>query len=298
MDNKIIQIIIGATLAIIVLGTALAPIISDVAADSKTFKNEGYFLMDVVNSDEEFTATFDKASPKEIIINGESINIDFDYSSARSLMAGDNWCLRASLYQGQMLIQFFSGTSNVSAGVDADSMTIVNNGGTLTATNSNSDTRSVEFESFYTISNNGDYVMKYSDKSAYMLNESVFVGVGLTSGSSAVGIVGLNVTGDMGDVTITPWRGTDLTFSNIVISKSVVNGYIDLNKFDKVTFTVTDGESDSLDITYSYVIVPLYVTADVADPIPASHAALYFAIIPLMVVAILMMIVGVLRSKY
>lgn len=298
MDNKIIQIIIGATLAIIVLGTALAPIISDVAADSKTFKNEGYFLMDVVNSDEEFTATFDKANPKEIIINGESINIDFDYSSARSLMAGDNWCLRASLYQGQMLIQFFSGTSNVSAGVDADSMTIVNNGGTLTATNSNSDTRSVEFESFYTISNNGDYVMKYSDKSAYMLNESVFVGVGLTSGSSAVGIVGLNVTGDMGDVTITPWRGTDLTFSNIVISKSVVDGYIDLNKFDKVTFTVTDGESDSLDITYSYVIVPLYVTADVADPIPASQAALYFAIIPLMVVAILMMIVGVLRSKY
>lgn len=297
MNMKILGSIIGAAVAIIMIGSVLAPIISDVAADSKTFKNEGYFLMDVVNSDEEFTATFDKANPKEIIINGESINIDFDYSSARSLMAGDNWCLRASLYQGQMLIQFFSGSSNVSAGVDADSMTVVNNGGTLTATNSNSDTRSVEFESFYTISNNGDYVMKYSDKSAYMLNESVFVGVGLTSGSSAVGIVGLNVTGDMSDVTITPWRGTDLTFSNIVVDKESINGFVGLNKFDEVSFTVTDGESESLDITYSYVIVPLYVTADVADPIPDSQSALYFAMIPLMVVAILVMIVCVFRSK-
>lgn len=263
IKNLLISMIIG----LIVLLAVFVPVVDALVSDSKTFTNDGYYQMEVINADDEFVATYDKSNPTSIVINDEVISIDFDYNVALSLMAGTNWCLRASLYQGQMLVQFFSGSSNVSAGVDADSLTIVNNNGTLVATNSNSDTRSVEFESFYSITNDGDYVMKYSDKPVYMLDESVFVGVGLTSGSSAIGIVGLNVTGDMDDVTITPWRGTDLTFSNIVVDKTQIESYVGLNEFNDVSFTVTDGESDSLNITYSYVIVPEKVHAEKSDPL-------------------------------
>ena len=127
-----------------------------------------------------------------------------------------------------------------------------------------------------------------------MNDDSFFMGVGITSGSSSIGIVGLNVSGSIeDDVTINAWRGTGLTFTNVVIVEEPVSSHINLYSLDKITFTATNENDDSLDITYSYFIVPYEVTAEKAQHLSDPMNAILNVIPIIIIVAVLLGVVAI-----
>ena len=282
--------IVALVIGIIMVTTVILPLSSEYS-EAKTFTNEGYFYLNNILSDdtESHTISWTSTDSKILTVDGEDMDItSWGLSSYQqvTVFATETDLFRlgvGSANSGLSWIQIRGSTINyaqASSNFDAT----ISAGAASILIDSDATPKELAYSSAYIIApNGGDYVMKKSDEAAYMLKDSTFYNLGYTVISNGGGSDNtvLLVSGDMESATVQIVRqstANEITFSDVDIVKSSVNGYEDLYRFDKITFTATENSTDN-DVTYSYVIVPAEVTADPDNP--AAYKSLVM-VIPLM----------------
>lgn len=287
MDIKTVSVALVAVMVGAVMFGALFPIFDDVTATEDTFKNDGYYRMSKLTSSDADTVTieWDYTTPNQVTVNNEDITLNANVTV--SVISDTNFVFRA-LYTGGAFIavQFYGATGGAfSATVqDAQNMTVVCSAGTATATvGENSKTAS--YDVIYYPDNDGAYIMKNKDESAYMLKDSEFFGCGTTTtvSSNSLGVV---VDGTIEDgATVTVWRdlanGTVIDTDSVVVHSTLNNDYVGLYELDKITFDASYNSEDYA-ITYSYFVVPYEVTAERSVHVTDSMGAI-MDLIPLII---------------
>lgn len=271
--------------------TAVILPLSSEYSEAKTFKNDGYFYLNNILSDdtETHTISWDSTDSKILTVDGEDMDItswglasyqqvtvfatetDLFRLGVQSANAGLSWVqIRGST------INYAQASSNFDATISAGAASIL--------IDSDETPKELSYSSAYIISPDvGDYVMKKSNEPAYMLKDSIFYNLGYTVISYGGGNDNtvMLVAGDMESASVQVVRqstANDITITDLEIDNTSISGYVDLYKFNKVTFTATENSTDNT-VTYSYVIVPAEVSADPDNP--AAYKSLVM-VIPLM----------------
>lgn len=257
---------------------AFVPAIQETTSATNTFTNDGYYTMDKVSSDSEFTLTWDYTEPTSIDIDGVKIdlsNAGLTPGKSYTIFGADNFVLRLYWTATAPYCQYFGDASVIPSFMQAN----VPTASKLTATVTNETITFASTDPSYTTpvtiplkdttycinpAGNGDYVMKKASDSVYIeSNTDIIVLDGITT--LTANDVGIYADGTInGDLDATTFRGTgtyDVTFSDFVYTTENVTGYIDLVKLEKVDFTATQNDTDYT-VTYSYFIVPVEVTAE------------------------------------
>lgn len=296
--NKMIGMVVGVMVGVLVLSAALFPVIDSATTTERTFENHGYFNLTEYSGDNiVYSAFWDHTAPNQLTVNDEVIPIEYSGNAATSIVLDGNFFLRyrpatsnVALYYGNQAIVYGGGD-------DGADVTLTYSDGVLTVSNGTL-TREISVETFYSISNGGDYVMKLGDENAYMNSDSLIYGAGRTN--VGTDIVGTLVSGTAEEVEVTIWRGS-ATPRDITINKTAVSGYKDLYSFSSVEFVVDDTLEDNptteQTITYSYVVVPAKVTAELAVHASQDEIDLLNTIPILITIGLIMGIVGMIAVR-
>ena len=296
--TNLLTLVVTLTVGIILAGSLLMPVISDATTTHKEFTNEGYYEMTYDERDS-VTVLWDYENPYQLTVNDEVVPIDqsnFSSSNRRSILMGDDFVLRTNGESAWKGVQFNAATGGTiwAQTSTSTSMEIVFSEGTYSLTAGTS-TKTGTYTHLYTVSNDGEFVMKYSNKTAYMLGDSEFIAMG-TSTLNGVD-VGIKITGSIEEgATISTWKGDGYTFSNIEIHKTEVSGYKDLYQLSSITADVTYDEYTG-EITYNYFLVPTKLSAELSNHLDGGEIAILNALPVLIIVALVMMAAGALYLK-
>lgn len=308
MDTKIIGIFVGIAVSMIVLGSVLAPVINDVVAESDTFINEGYYTLDY-NVDK--TIEWNQSAPYDLVVNGSVYDLKqlAGYGKNFSVIATTDLFVRATITDTYVRFASYSGqkgfweTNSTNTG-DFARWTI--DDGVISVTySSNSTAGEVEYaqnEKIYSLNatGNGTHVMKKSSDSAYINSDSsVVILAGITRvGESAD--VGIFADGTYDDLNFTVFNAPTVNpvISNVSPTFENAQNHKNLILLEKYNFNITITGDIVKEATYDYFVVPVEVSALRTDPIDRGAAGIFVAIIPLMIVALLMMAVTFIRSRY
>lgn len=312
METKhIIAIAIAIAVGAVTMSTVLVPAVSMGTDTEDTFTNEGYFRMTHFDNTGEHTISWTYEKPSIITVDGEDVTIGYAKNANITVVADTDWLIRYYTDgngQGRA-IRYIPATGNT---IDAlsdmnQTVSITLNAGVMSGTIATSSI-SGTYTDIYAPANDGDYTMKKSDKTAFVLNDSTIFGFGLTTIDANPGTyqAGFRFVGNYEDgVTGDVWRGTNTTVSDISMNVTKVNDHKDLYVFDSITATAThtdtvDDESvdTTTDITYNYVIVPYEVTAE--KSIHASAPVIQiFNMLPIFVaLGLIVTVIGVAYVKY
>lgn len=291
MENnmKIVGIVITAAICVIVLGSVLMPVFDDMTDNQVTFRNTGVAYMEKIGTDEAVNLFWDHTNPTYLKVNSENVPIS---TGVITVTTGYNWLLR---YENNGVI-YFSPNMNIVASVGQNSdiyLTLSN--GTVSAYNSldPSTVATSSYEEVYIISNdeNAPYVMKNPNEQVYLSGSSPFYGSGVSVVDGEVRAY--DITGTINEgATVYQFRGAPTTNTPLVIHSTQVSGYYNLFKFDKITFT-----ANNADLTWNQIIVPSEVTVRESDGLTDGQVSILRAIPIMIIVAILLMVVGVVKSK-
>lgn len=293
MDTKkIVMGVISVAVAIIVL-MSMIPIFTDAGASEDTFKNEGYFYVNKV-TEGTTTISFDYTNPSVLTVNDEEYTFEGMPSDITVALTESSF-LR--FQPGTRCILYTSDSSYAGGTTSAKSLTISATDGTMTVNLTGSDPATITYTDLYVISDSGEYVMKKSNESAYVLSDTVFFGAGRsTIGTSDSEFLMLSGTVEDG-ATFTTLRGSENTFTTPVIDATAIAGHEDLYDLSKVTTTATNSTGSS-NLTYSYFIVPAEVTAERSVHASPVESTLIGLIPLLMMVGILLTAIGLFIAKY
>ena len=126
--------------------------------------------------------------------------------------------------------------------------------------------------------------MTSATQDKYITEESVIYGQGITTISGTQ--YGMEVYGTGASVDVMEYRPSTPvhSFSNIVVNKEAVDGYVGLYNLESVTFTATlISDSSESQVTYNRVIIPAEITVEKEVHLNDTEIALV-GIIPLLVV--------------
>lgn len=298
-SRNLVSMVLTITVSLICIGAVLVPVLTDATTTEKTFTNDGYFRMTKYAADDTETVnvSWTYADRNVITVNDEDINISGPINSGVSaLILSDFGVLRAGLGSNGSVSNVGYMTTDTavyaevgnSASISAEfasgaySMVITSRGTSTTYTGT--------YSEIYVPDSNGEYIMKISNESAYILNNSDIVAYGVTNvstGSSNVA-VGFSIEGTIDNLDVNIWRGSGVTYTDPVVDCETVSGYNDLYLIDKITFTATYSEtSTDTDVTYSYFLVPYQVTAELASHMSSAEIALIMTIPLMMILAVL-----------
>ena len=308
MDVKTIAVsVVSITIACVFAVTLLIPVIAESTAETETVRNEGYLRMSHVDTDDptEYVITYDYYTNKNVItVNGEDVIIkNLPYESFTFNVVFDtNWLIRGNVSSstGSLTgLQYYGTSGGVSS---LSSMTLTCQSGSFTLSgNSGAITKSGTYTDLYIPDNEGYYIMKDKNKPAHMLEDSEFVGFGLTAmvspanpeGNKITPGLGLSVTGSIEDgATVTPWRGVSAynsSYSDETVNYVQSTTWNDVYDLSSITFTATltstsdDTVTADTPVTYSYFLVPYEIIGTKIIHPDASTTAL-LNIIPLLVV--------------
>lgn len=307
--TNILTLIITLVVGVILAGSLLGPVISDATKTEETFENTGYYFMDKISSSDAdtYTIEWDANEAGTLIVNGEEIHVGdwgVTYGMTLTIFATETDIFRVGPAQGvQTLswIQLRGSTINYAQANTAFDATI-QQGNISVQLDSEPTPRTLTYTEAYMISaDKSDYVMKKMNESVYMLPDSPIFSMGysvVSNGSGNDNLV-LSVSGTIEGVEATVIRSSGanpITFSDFDISTTPVSNYVDLVKFDKITFVATDNGVNT-DMTYSYVIVPSEVTAELSNHLTPGQISLVGAIPVLVIVALLMAAVGAIALR-
>lgn len=310
MENKFIALAVGLTVGVIMLSGFLWPIVSDATATETTYKNDGFFRMSEITSESETTTmTWDYTAPYVFNINGESLTIPNGTTGGNpvypyTIFATDGWGLRVAVSANNRVdLNLYASGENTSliwyaSTVDSDSVTITLDAGVATFAKSGS-TVTRDYTSAFIPDNKGDYVLKKPTDAAYLNGDSKIYSTGRSSlafGSNTFAL-NLNLNGSIDDeVDTTIIAPIGFTVSNIVVDYEEVEGHIDLYRFDKVTFDITqDSTSITTGAVYSQVIIPYEVTAEKSEHLDTTQIALVAAIGTLGAIVLIAVAAGSIR---
>ena len=289
MDVKAFPALIVGVVVALVLAGAVLPVFAETTSAEDTFKNDGYFYVDKFS--ETTTLVFENSTLK---INGEDVALPAPstttpYGNSISVAFTDNGVVRYSPNANILLVRGAFGNHNCSA------LSLTFSEGAFTGTytsssNSTTGTLSGTYTELTIIQDTGDSIMCYTTGS-YINGDSVIDGCGFTTLTNNQDYVVIHINGtyddgvDIGVYGQNDGVTADYTVSNIDFDVAPVNGYNDLYKLSKITFTVTnEGGTVSDDVTYNIYTVPSEVTAEkTVHPDGALSAMLN--LLPLLAVA-------------
>ena len=210
------------------------------------------------------------------------------------------------VYTNQVGMQAIMPQGTIAADVgESETMTVVFSEGTVTATIPREGSDDITLSTTYTapiycISETGDYVMKKSNESAYMLGDSEFIGLGVTpiTGAGSKVILVKGTIEDGATATIVTTSGTPATLTEPELTTASVSGYVDLYQLDKITFKGQVVGSADTPITYSYFVVPAKVTAELSQHMTPTEIAMFGVISILGIVALVVVAANGIRNKY
>lgn len=297
--TNVLTLIITLVVGVILTGALLGPVINGATTTNKTFENVGDFEMTFDERDS-VTIIWDGTNPLQMSVNGEIIPLDasiFTSSQRRSVVMSDNFCIRTNTSSGNKAVQY-NGPSGSSIFFTTSTMTIVCENGAYTVYKGEDSVATGTYTYLYTLSNDGEFVMKYKNTPAYVLGNSEIYAMG-TSKVSGSEEFGVKITGNVEDgVSVTTWRGGDWTYSDVSVNANAVDGYLNLYSLDSITATATSGdEAYTGTITYNYFLVPAKVTAELSEHLTPGQIALMSAIPVMVIVALLMAAVGAIALR-
>lgn len=296
MDNKLITICITLVVGVILAGSVLMPVLNEATTTQKAFQNDGYYSMDVVKADpnETITIFFDHTAPRVIYVDDVEITMP---KQTVTIVGSDATMVRYSYGTDERAsVQMYIGETT--SGVYADSwnnqdMTITIAEGTITGSNGTITKDATPTSDIYCISGNGgELVMKPYSESAYLKGDSEFVAIGRTAiGETNVCLYAEGtILGGVPDVDVF-YEAAETTTDNVEIHATAINGYINLYSFDNFTFDMTQN-GVTVSATYSAIIIPAEVTAELANHMTPGEIALMNAIPIMVIIALVMVALG------
>lgn len=298
-ENTLIAKIMGIVIAVVVVGMVLVPFVNDATTTEKTFENDGYYHMEKYGTDTNLTIAWYHDNPKKINVNGEDYEPNTPLNQWASVAIGDNWYFRYADGGANTYVQVtYGGTNYLSGSVTAGSDVVVTcENGTATIQQYSDDTvtntQTVAYTEIYAISDDsGAYVMKKSTETAYMAEDTEFIGLGST-GMGETGRAVLKVSGSVEDgatVEVIASTPVGATVSDIEVNVTSLTDYIGF-ALSTITFTLTVNDTD-YPATYSYFIVPATVTLELSEHPDAITITLMQTIPIFVVLGILLGIVG------
>lgn len=283
MKTNVLTLAITLTIGVILAGSLLMPVINEATTTTEVVKNVGLYY--ITDDDESHTFSYDGTT---YTIDGTALTSPGnDYT----LLATDTELMRTS-YQGLQLRGEKAGTAT------ACDFTISN--GTISGTYvESSETKSLSLS--YT-----DYVlatpteesqiMKSYTSTAYLLKDSEIHGRGLTQlytkvdqSTSAYKYIQIDGTIEDGATVSIYDPDNGYSVSNVKINTTATEGYADLYTFVSITFDVTHTASTAVtSCTYTAVIVPAQVTAELAEHLDAGSIALLNALPVLVIIGLVL----------
>ena len=299
-----LTLIITLVVGVILTGALLGPVIGDATATEKTLTNEGICSMAAFDDQSNISLSWDHTNPEMITVNGETIALPQPTGIPLSIIASDAWGVRYLVQNDSVLnLTLFDGTASTKFSVlstGTEDLLITLSEGTATFTHGeNSITET--YEQGYYIAKEGEYVMKNPSETAYLKGDSTVYSTGRTGGLSSLtpqSNVNLHLQGTIdGGIEVTSLYPPAYTTSDVIVNAVADSKYIDLYKFDNVTFTVIDSGSNTGTAVYSQVIVPASVTAELSDHLTPGQISLMGAIPVMVIVALLMAAVGAIALR-
>lgn len=294
--NKLITPIVGITVSIICLATILMPVIDDTATISHKYVNntdESIALFNKVKPADSIIFEWDYTKPTEAVINGTTVNLPdpTDYLYGLSLITTQGLALRYYKSGIDYVVQSIGGGQPagyyaLASVASSSNLRISIEDGTFTNLTDNR-MYGLTGNTYY-VYNTGDYVLKSSDQTVYLLGDSNTIATGLSVISGDWVIMGWDSNRgiDIDPVVYYPTDGYTISDVNIVASN--VDGYVNLSSITSLSYIVTDSENNQTTVTYSYFIVPASVDAELSEHLPTGAANVLHAI-PVMVVLVILM---------
>lgn len=306
MESKnLLTLAITLTVGIILAGSLLMPVISDATETERTLENIGYYSMNELNAsdDTEHTLTWASSNKNILAVDGKDIEISsFDAVGASlTIFASETDLLRIGISSstgspGLSWIQM-RGSTVAYASANTTFTATISSGSVAAVMDGTS--KSLSYTSAYLITaEDGDYVMKKANETAYMFEDSTIYSLGYTTisnGDTSLNAV-FKVDGDLSEVEVSSLTSDLVTFSDVVINSTLDGKYVGVSKFSSVSFTATAGGSDT-DCIYSYVIVPHYITAELSQHLDQGEIAIMNALPVLIIAALVVMAAGALYLK-
>lgn len=305
-QNKLVGMVVTITVAIILAGSLLVPVLSDQAAANDTFTNDGFYTYDAVTSDTDVTITWEKTNPGVITIGETEVTMPTGNGNW-TVVGSENFTLRFIRTASYAGFQCYGANGFMSVlTVDTDSATIAVTSATMIITKTVGDTdtsKSYNMGTHGFVLNpdgDGDLTLKHPADSAYILGDSEIYLCGTTyvTGSGTNDYVGVFGYGTYDDLTMSSFYGNTspntVSFGDVTATYTEVDSYINLYTIEKFEFELTQN-SASVDAIYSYFVVPTEVTAERAVHFSSAESAMILVIPVLVIVAILMMAVVMIR---
>ena len=287
-----VMLSISIAVAVLTLTSVLVPAVSMAVDTEDTYTNEGLWRMKEITEGDVWTFTSNPYSWEYDDETQSSIS-----TGGSSALLGDNWTVRSN---GQARGPYISGNaSSLTATAGTEELVFTGVSGTLTYPISG-----------YGILDEGDYIMTNYQKPVHVLGDSIIYATGVSSVDDIGCTIHIEGTIDDG-VTITMMDNrnqasiSNAEFTNIVIHKEKVEGYVNLYVLSSITADVTfdatvseETTSHTGSIAYSSYVVPYQVSAEKAIHADSATRTL-FQIIPIFVVlGILLAITTVAYVKY
>lgn len=258
--------IVALVIGLILTFTAVMPLVSDYS-DAKTFKNEGYYNMDIAKTGDTHTIFWDHTAPNKITVDGVDINLP-TYLGSWTIIGSDNFMARYLVQSNNTAINIYA-SNNISVHAqtsDGTDMSMTVTADSFTAANTKSTPESIsltDLDNIYYINPNGEYVMKYSNTPAYLTDESV---IGICRTTSDGVAVCYSIFGTIKDgFEISQFYGNTATFGDITVNDTEISDYVGLYQLNDFKFSITNTDG-STEATVSYFIVPSEVTANPDNP--------------------------------
>lgn len=294
MEMKIVGVVLAAFVSLVVLASVLVPVLDDATDTDDMFTNTGSGQYRLIKSDESYSLVWNPSTPTKLTINDTEVN----GVPGNDLLAMGDFTVRiqpsSSGYAQYVATDDVGLTVNAS---DNKTFTLTYEDGTITVTNGTT-TKTRDTDGFYAlVPENGTHTMKATNATAYLNATDPLLVIGLTQVGTQWN-TGYMVDGTITDYDVEQWTGTtSYTPSNIADDSTKVDGYVDLYTIKAFTWTV-DNNGTTQNVTYSYFLVPIEVTAEKAEHLTNGQIELLEVIPVLIIVAILLAVVAlVVRSK-
>ena len=305
MNTKLITLVITLVVGVILAGSLLVPVLNDITTTERTFTNDGYYAMSklTANDTETYTLSWDVSEPNIITVN--DVETSTTTWGTVTNMAFSIFATETDIFR----IGFGNSTNLEWVQIRGDTYNYASATSTFTATISEGtvsvlmDTTETPYELTYTTAylidptDTSGYVMKLTNEAAYVMADTEIVGMGISPVNNVSYV--MRVVGNASEVSsvdvdvikITN-AAPDVTISDIAIDSTDVSGYNDLMTFNKFTFKATPTGGTATNVTYSYVIVPAEVTAELSQHLTSGQNALLGAIPILVIVSLVLAAVG------
>lgn len=297
--------IITLMLCVVLIGSTLAPVVSEAITTEETLVNDGLFNYGIFETSDSYVLSADIDNPDIITVNGEDMDNPLGTTAASySLISSENFLVRmlynssaASPYQ---LTVVGLQSSNATIRMYMANLTATASEGTLTVSGTNTggteQTATFTYDEIYGIVPDGnDAVMKVPTAGAYIKGDSQLYASGLTTVSQWSDMIHFEGTYDDG-ITISSPNMSGATFDNIVWNIEPVSEYLDLYALTSIEFDVTYGDT-TVHATYSYIAVPAEVTAELSQHLSSTEIALISVLPLIVIVAMVCAAAMMIRSK-